>query len=377
MNEDADVHEQGRCKTGASAGVKPTIRDVTVPLTKVVQGQITCLFFGKRGLALQLNYKGSGHPTASMYEYNQFSSLVLDQELSEVQRILGVTNENGGICKLPNDVFVYVYAPKAPLACSSVRLSMTKEFFTFHMSKETLPESNLDVTPFMYNNADLLRLAGEDVVQITASASSSGTVGKYAWAASPSMSWAWHEHVWAERLLGCLESAPALSGITVIPAFRWAPKVYKTHVSSIFQKVMALPVAPFQGMTDILLVGKCNVGLIATTDVDGCVLCIELGNHLTSTYSITIGSSMHSWPEKFGELLSSVYYYGTCNYLNNLHYTPPDVTWEAYGIFAMRGGGCVVVKMVLDGIGCHVHLIHEDSLLTLGSAIEFVAKKIG
>lgn len=117
------------------------------------------------------------------------------------------------------------------------------------------------------------------------------------------------------------------------------------------------------------------MGIICITDLEAHLFCIELGIQKGPTCPIAIGCHMHSWPEKVGELLASMDYYATCHYLDNLRYIPQVVTWAVYGVFAIRTCGCMVLKMVLDGTGCHVYLIHEGSLLSLGPAIEHVSNR--
>ena len=65
------------------------------------------------------------------------------------------------------------------------------------------------------------------------------------------------------------------------------------------------------------------------------------------------------WPEKVGELLASMYLFGTLNYLNNLRNTPANILWTTYGLLAIRDTGCLVLKMTLDETHCSVQLMHE------------------
>jgi hypothetical protein len=122
-------------------------------------------------------------------------------------------------------------------------------------------------------------------------------------------------------------------------------------------------------MTDILLFGR-DIAVLHVHDES--VLCIEISLQKKTVYPITIGSWMQEWPQKIGELLASVYYYGTCHYLNNLRTLPTSVTWKSHGILTIRSYGCIVLEMVLDDTGCHVYLIHEGYSQTLGPAIEHI-----
>ena len=229
--------------------------------------------------------------------------------------------------------------------------------------------SRIDVKPFVFSNADLLVLdeGNTAVAGVIAAGGGAGVddIGKYHWATAADVAWDWDEIVWSNRLFKCLTSAPALSAISVIPAFQWGQNTYKASVGTHFPNVMALPVAPFQGMTDFILRGKSNCGIISLTTV-------EVGVSKGPTWQLTIGSYVRSWPEKVRELLASVYYYSTLQYLNGLRLSPQSVKWTGFGIFVAKGCGCLVVRMTLDDTGCHVNLVHEGGVLTLGPAIEYV-----
>ena len=149
-----------------------------------------------------------------------------------------------------------------------------------------------------------------------------------------------------------------------------------SDVATVFPHVGTLSLTPFQGMTDILLVGKRNVGLLSIANLPVC--CIEggIGKEATSTIPLAVGGHINPWPEKLRELLASMYYFGTCNYINNLRSIPTTVTWTAYGVFTVRSMSCIVIKMTLDKNRCCVHLLYEGSNLTLGAAFAHVIEKL-
>ena len=193
--------------------------------------------------------------------------------------------------------------------------------------------------------------------------------GKYTWVTSPSVPWDWGENVWTERLFHCLRDS--LAGVQVVPAFKWGAKTYKSDISTLFPNIMGMAVAPFQGMTDLLLLGESSLALVRTGE--DCVCCIEVGCRKDARHLLTIAGALRAWPEKVGELLSSMYYFATVNYLNKLRSLPSHVTWTTYGILVMRMAGCIVLEMVLDSDGCHVSLIYEGCTASLGPAVEYVA----
>ena len=354
--------------------VREKCRDVVVSLPKVI-GHVPCLFFGKCGAVLSLK-SNIGHPTGSTYNIGAFVCPVLEEKLMEVWGTLGISYGSSQICRLTCGVYVHVYGPKMPLVCSSVTLSKAASFFTFKTAGTTLalPQNpTINVLPFLHSNADLLYMDSSNR-EVVEAMKVNLALSKYTWATAPDHPWDWPEYIWAERLLCCLKESQTMDGLQIFPAFRWQPNTYKVNIGTIFQNVGALPVAPFQGMTDILILGPSDIALLSLTPMPLC--CIEVGIKKEATTPIVIGRSMKTWPEKLGELLASMYYFATCNYINNLRTLPVSVNWSTYGVFTVRSMSCLILKMELDSGGCHVELLYEGTNLSLGAAIEYVVQKI-
>ena len=88
-------------------------------------------------------------------------------------------------------------------------------------------------------------------------------------------------------------------------------------------------------MTDIILQNK-KLGLISVSEA----ICVEVGVMRTPTCSFSLGGIMRMWPLKVGELLESMYVYGTLNYANSLvDFTQPS--FGVYGILIVRTIGCI------------------------------------
>ena len=131
---------------------------------------------------------------------------------------------------------------------------------------------------------------------------------------------------------------------------------------------MDLKVAPFHGMSDIVLVAK-SVAVIHSQ---------EPSPGVCATCPVTV-SFLRKLPEKLGELLASTYLFATQNYLNNLHGTPPANTlkWRAYGILAIRATGVLYIQIDLDNDSCRVKLLHDgDGVFTLSAVLDHVVKNI-
>ena len=105
--------------------------------------------------------------------------------------------------------------------------------------------------------------------------------------------------------------------------------------------------APFHGMTDLLLMAENSLALVHVEDTSF-ICSVELGIQKDTTCPICIACEIKVWPEKVGELLASMYFFGTLNYLNNLRNTPANILWTTYGLLAVRDTGCLVLKMTLD-----------------------------
>ena len=350
MADSAQKHKRGQEKWGLEAEML---------LRKVVKGEIPCIFFGKCVKVFPLTFKQVGHPSANSYPLTVFENPNLDRELKFVQEDLGIPHEANTIYRLPIG-YVHVYSKTVP--CSALKLSAASRFFTFDTSTPmmTLPrECTIDIKPFVYAKDDLKRM-GEDKTE-------------YAWKTEELVSWDWNEEVWSQRLFQCIQHG--FTGVKVVPAFRWKPNGYQAEISTIFSNVKCIHATPFHGMTDILLVGEKSLGLIRVQETT--VVCsVEVGVY-KATCPVTIAGEVKMWPEKMGELLASMYFFGTLNYLNNLLNMPADhFSFATYGLLAIRSIGCIVIEMVLDHTGCHVRLVHEGGMLSLGEALEYVVAKL-
>ena len=89
------------------------------------------------------------------------------------------------------------------------------------------------------------------------------------------------------------------------------------------------------------------------------------------TTEVPIASELRRWPEIVGELMASMYLFGTLNFLNHLTGMPGMVKFETYGVLAI---GSLLLKMTLDNTECRVSLIHEGGTLALGNILEYVIK---
>ena len=118
--------------------------------------------------------------------------------------------------------------------------------------------------PYIYSNSTLLYLDGDDSEVGDVVRERKGDSGKYAWSSVPTMPWSWNEDVWAERLFHCIRDAVS-NELQAVPAYSWSAQTYKGRVASLFPNVLSLPVAPFQGMTDILLLGK-HAAVVTVSD---------------------------------------------------------------------------------------------------------------
>ena len=341
-------------------------RDVLVRVPRVVVGSLHCLFFGKRARLLTLPFKGHGHPCGTSYPIEQFDCADLDSELEDVKAELGVVSLRNTVHKLPCGVYTHVYGPKTT-KCSGFRLSDAGQFFEFDASPPLQlcqrRASVIDVNPFIF--------AGEDLER-------HGSRGIYPWVTQPQVAWDWTEATWTERLLQCIKQSPSASGINVIPAFKWSSTGYRSELSTIFPNVMDFCVAPFHGMTDLLLIGEGSIAAIQIQDATSLICTVEVGLDKGPTHPITVACSLRRWPEKVGELLASTFAFGTLNYCNRLRATPPpeEVRWKAYGLLAIRSTGCLLLEMQLNKEGCHVKLLHEGGVFSLAEALDYVITSI-
>ena len=106
-----------------------------------------------------------------------------------------------------------------------------------------------------------------------------------------------------------------LQHLKVVSAFQCKRKTYVlTHVES-------LSVAPFQGMTDILLVGPFNIVLLSVSN-----MLQSAWHNYTSTIPLVVGQDVKVWSKK-----ATVDKPILCQKLRTI---PTAVRWSAYGVAA-------------------------------------------
>ena len=292
-------------------------------------------------------------------------------ELEDVQSCLSTLQEDNKVCVLSSGLHVHVY--RNTRTCSSMSLAVACEFFHFDNRSASVVDmsavSAIDVMPYIYSNSSLLYLnsSNTEVAEVVRERRVSG---RYAWSSAPGIAWNWNEDVWTERLFHCITDALS-DTLQAIPVYCWPSTTYKARVGSLFPNVLSLPIAPFQGMTDILLLGKHGTAVVNVSEE--CVVSIEVGMSKGPTFPVSVASRMRDWPQKIGELLASMYYFSTCNYLRTL---PGAIQWTGYGILTIRSVGYIALRMVLDCTGCHVHLIHEGCPLSLGSCLRYISRQV-
>ena len=310
--------------------------------------KLSCLFFGQCALVVPLQFCSAGARGAASYRLEQFRNCdSLNDELALVDCILSIEQLDNRVDCLPNNIHVHVYGSNT----ITLKLSTAREFFTFESKVESLPQTTLDITPFMYAGEGAGRKNSQEDVP-----------------------WDWDEAVWTRRLIECIEQRSL--GVSIIPAYLWKASDYQSHIGRLFPRVRGIRAAPFHGMTDLLLFGNRSIAVINIEDNDDIICSVEVGCLKGSMCPITISGARKVWPEKLGELLASMYLFGTLNYLNNLRAMPKEISVKTYGILAVRLTGCLVVRMQLDGSGCCVQLLHEGSVSTLGAAIQQVVEHI-
>lgn len=82
---------------------------------------------------------------------------------------------------------------------------------------------------------------------------------------SVNMLWKLSKTIQIKQLFHCLKGEPQLNEVERMSAFRWALKPYQGQDSALFPSVMTLPVAPFQGMADQLLLAN-GVAVMCAVD---------------------------------------------------------------------------------------------------------------
>ena len=254
---------------------------LTVVLSRLVVGEIQCIFFGKRTKLITLKYKGAGHPSGQSYPMEDFEAKELESELDEVERGLGLDSrsqrqshshtQRGRIFNIGSGIYVHIYTNTR--RCSGLKMSECGQFFLLESTPPMAAfkeEGAIDVKPFVYSQSELERIGG-----------------RYDWVDCPREHWDWDEAVWTQRLHQCLQHSRSLAGIKVVPAYKWQPQSYHLELTTLFPNVMDLKVAPFHGMSYIVLIGK-SVAIIHSQEPSPAVCAIEIGINRGATCPVTV-----------------------------------------------------------------------------------------
>lgn len=326
----------------------PCIRQLRVSQT------IKCLFFGRRGVCLTVSPSNS-----QRYSVDSVGCVKLEEELAEVRDVLNI-GAGGEIC-LINGIYIHVY--EHPVACSELKLETAKYFFQFSVAVEDVPySSSLDVDSFHYTNDDLIRRQSG---QSSEAHQLDLTEKKYAWTGDQMLAWSWNELTWITRLFYSIQGTKTFDGVNLYPAFEWRATTYQQEIGNLFPNVPSSQISPFHGVTDILMI--CNkVGVARVSDVE----------EVPTTCEIHVGGFRKVWPQKLGEVLASMHFFGTLHYINNLNNVPEDIAFTVYGMLVIRTIGFIIVKMVVNGDGCSVFLVQEGHSLALANGLEFLANTL-
>ena len=312
-------------------------------------------FFGRRGLCLTVSVPGH----SQRYSVDSVECVKLEEELGNVRGSLNVGA--GGEISFINGMYIHVY--EHTLACSKLKLETAKCFFQFYVAEEDIPSSSsLDVDSFHYSNCDLVRMQ---------SGQSSGATQldlsekKYAWTGDQMLPWSWNELTWITRLFYSIKGTKTFNGVHLYPAFKWCATTYQQKIGNLFPNVHSSQISPFYGMTDILLINN-KVGVARISDVE----------EVPTTCEIHIGGFRKVWPQKLGEVLASMHFFGTLHYINNLNNAPEDIAFTVYGMLVIWTIGFITMKMVVSGEGCRVFLVQEGHCLALAKGLEFLANTL-
>ena len=322
------------------------------------------LVFG-RGLSSIILSDKLCHP---QYMADDVKCDALMESISDACSLLTLPYTENTITEWQNGVYVHLY--KNSIKCSDLTLEQAAGFFRFVAGGEnSLPGTTetVDVQPFMYSNGEVATPESRDM-RLKENVE---TTGKYTWAIDPLLPWSWTEREWNTHLFHCITESSAFQGVKVTPAYLWDTGSYQQQIHSIFPRVLSLKASPFRGMTDILLT-KTRVALI---NIDGGLCCIEVGIGKGRTHAVHVGAAVKVWPQKLGELLASMFMFGTLRYLNNLS-SPNTLTmggFTTYGILAIHKIGCIVLRLDVDERGSWVHVVHEGTPKSMGKVLAQVA----
>ena len=199
----------------------------------------------------------------------------------------------------------------------------------------------------------------------------------YSWEIEQELAWSWSENTWSARLFHSIKSIEAFRDISLHAAYEWTASNYENRIGSLFPKTVFLKICPFHGMTDILMIAK-RVALVRVTypQIQHHICCVEVGTSRPPACSVVIGGVTKVWPQKFGELLASMNFFGALHHVNNMETVPENVSFTAYGMLVIRSISFILLRMVVNRSGSHVYFLHEGGCLDMGQGLQLIANSL-
>ena len=154
--------------------------------------------------------------------------------------------------------------------------------------------------------------------------------------------------------------------VTVVSSYLWKPGELAMNICSIFPMLdpSIINIAPFRGMPDFLFIGQKVAAVMIEDTVENFIIqnsyaCVEIG---LNKPSCTCADGIYL-PDKVGELIANMYYYGSLLCLQKLKecdHAAEKVTFIAQGYYISKSTGTIILQLEVseDGITVEIKSIN-------------------
>ena len=172
------------------------------------------------------------------------------------------------------------------------------------------------------------------------------------------------EDIWLSRLYYCLSEKEEEWNIQIVDLSNKGPSWKEVIPTVLHAPVFSFQVAPFKGVTDLLILSDRGAVVVAVadleTEIDGMKMqsgsvIIEIG--LEKPKLVKCDKAGEMLPNKLDELLSSMYLIASVTNIKH----PSQTHVEIYGWLLMRSMFSIGLKLAITTMGCNVYILWRTS----------------
>ena len=233
---------------------------------------------------------------------------------------------------LNEKTYVYSYSLDEQKAASSISIAQWDAFSTIRVVQTDIPPTGctVDLLPFFLDNKEICERRGHDpLLDRVLQGKSSKCWGKYTYSVDH-IGILWREDIWLSRLYYCLSEKEEEWNVQIVDLSNKGPSWKEVIPTVLHAPVFSFQVAPFKGVTDLLILSDRGAVVVAVADLET-EIDVQSGS-LEKPKLVKCDKAREMLPNKLGELLSSMYLIASVTNIKH----PSQTHVEIYGWLLMR-----------------------------------------